>query len=91
MCLKPHFYPLEMYFFNLPLKYIKFSKGGGVKNKKLISKGFLNTYGTLSIMLELMGILRIRYDLCFRGTHGPFGKGLTCGTTVNGVNGVVTV
>lgn len=35
-----------------------------------------------------MEILRIRYDLCSQGPHGPFGEGLTCGTTVNGSVGV---
>lgn len=39
-------------------------------------------------MLEIMGVLRIRDDLCFQGTHGPFGERLTCGTTVNGSVGV---
>lgn len=52
---------------------------------------FISTYDILSITLEVMGILRIRYDICSQGTHGPFGEGLTCGTTVNdsvGVDGV---
>ena len=65
-----------------------------MKNKKLINKGFLNTYNILSIVLELTGILRIRYYICFQGTHGPFGEGLTCRTMVNGsvgVNGMVKV
>lgn len=45
-----------------------------MKYKKLISKYLLSTYYIPGTTHELMGVLRIRQDLCSQGTHGPSGE-----------------